>query len=259
MEEGARLFSEGRLREAGDVFRSLTRDYPNWADAQNNLAVVLAARGDYDGARQWLEAAVRSEPGYAGAYQNLGDTYSRLATLAYERAQQLERKVPEATPAPNPPAAQASGQAPTPAAEAGARADVSGSSDSLGDPRERAAVAKQIATWAAARSRRDIEAYVRTYEPNYSPDQESRGRWLDAQSAMLQALPRRPVQLENLRITVDGNQALARFRHTDGGTPRASSGNAAAEMALQLRRSATGQWLITREVSAPRQKSAAAG
>jgi tetratricopeptide (TPR) repeat protein len=68
----------------------LNEEYPELAEPYNNLAVLYAGQGDYDKARAALQAAVRSNPAYATAYENLGDVYLRLAARAYERAQALD-------------------------------------------------------------------------------------------------------------------------------------------------------------------------
>ncbi|MEO8122804.1 MAG: tetratricopeptide repeat protein [Burkholderiales bacterium] len=88
--KGVMLTESGQTAEAIDVFISLTADYPELAEPYNNLAVIYAGQGRYDKARVVLEAAIRGNPGYATAYENLGDVYARLAAQAYARAQQLD-------------------------------------------------------------------------------------------------------------------------------------------------------------------------
>jgi tetratricopeptide (TPR) repeat protein len=81
-----------RPNEAFDVFQKLTQDYPELPEPYNNLAVLYAARGEYERARANLEMAIRTRPDYATAYENLGDVYARLASQAYEKAAQLDPK-----------------------------------------------------------------------------------------------------------------------------------------------------------------------
>jgi len=52
--------------------------------------VLHAAQGQFEKAREALEMAVRTNPGYAIAHENLGDVYARLAGQSYGRAQQLD-------------------------------------------------------------------------------------------------------------------------------------------------------------------------
>ncbi len=76
--------------EAIATFTSLTQDYPELAEPYNNLAVLHAAQGQYEKARAALDMAIRNNPGYATAYENLGDVYARLASQAYDKALQLD-------------------------------------------------------------------------------------------------------------------------------------------------------------------------
>lgn len=87
--KGVVLSELKRDEEAKQVFRELTIEFPELPEPYNNLAVLYAASGDFDNARQALEAAVRVNPKYATAYENLGDIYAELARGAYDRAATL--------------------------------------------------------------------------------------------------------------------------------------------------------------------------
>lgn len=78
----------GRQAEAIETFTKLNEDFPELPEPYNALAVIYAARGDYERARLALELAVRANPAYATAYENQGDLYSRLARLSYCKALQ---------------------------------------------------------------------------------------------------------------------------------------------------------------------------
>ena len=80
----------GQQDEAIATFTSLSQDYPELAEPYNNLAVLHAAQGQYEKARAALDMAIRTNPGYATAYENLGDVYARLASQAYDKALQLD-------------------------------------------------------------------------------------------------------------------------------------------------------------------------
>ena len=80
------LTESGRAAEAGQLLERLTEDYPELPEPYNNLAVLQAAEGQIDRARSLLEAALRLDPGYRTAQQNLGDVLLRLAQRAYETA-----------------------------------------------------------------------------------------------------------------------------------------------------------------------------
>lgn len=81
------MFSESRRSaEAAAAFERLTQDYPELPEPYNNLAVLAAADGQLDRARELLETALRCDPAYYEALQNLGDVHLRLALRAYEQA-----------------------------------------------------------------------------------------------------------------------------------------------------------------------------
>jgi Flp pilus assembly protein TadD len=88
--KGVILSELGRSADAFDVFFLLTQDYPELPEPYNNLAVLYAARGEYERARANLEMAIRANPAYATAYENLGDVHARLSVQAYEKAAQLD-------------------------------------------------------------------------------------------------------------------------------------------------------------------------
>ena len=75
-----------RTTEAIDALNKLIEDFPDLPEPYNNLAVLLAAQGRIDAARELLETALRHDPGYAVAHENLGDVFVRLALRAFERA-----------------------------------------------------------------------------------------------------------------------------------------------------------------------------
>ena len=87
---GVILTEARRGDEATAAFEQLSRDYPELPEPYNNLAVLHAAAGRYEQARAALEQAIRLNPGYATAHENLGDVQARLAAASYERAQQLD-------------------------------------------------------------------------------------------------------------------------------------------------------------------------
>ena len=84
--------------EAMESFAQLNRDYPELPEPYNNLAVLYASQGLFDKAREALEMAVRLNPGYATAHENLGDVQARLASQSYSRALQLNPANPALPP-----------------------------------------------------------------------------------------------------------------------------------------------------------------
>lgn len=88
--KGLVLSEQGKSNEAIAVFVKLTEDHPELPEPHNNLAVLYSKQGQYEQARRSLEAAIRTNPSYATAYENLGDVYAKLASQAYSRALQID-------------------------------------------------------------------------------------------------------------------------------------------------------------------------
>jgi tetratricopeptide (TPR) repeat protein len=88
--KGVILTEQNKPADAIKVFTALTQDYPELPEPYNNLAVLYAAQGEYDKARQALEMSIRTHPSYAVAHENLGDIYATLASQAYDKALQLD-------------------------------------------------------------------------------------------------------------------------------------------------------------------------
>ena len=88
--KGVILTEAGRTAEAIETYSALNQDYPELPEPYNNLAVLYAGQSQFDKARMALEMAVRANPGYAIAHENLGDVYAKLASLSYSKAQQLD-------------------------------------------------------------------------------------------------------------------------------------------------------------------------
>lgn len=88
--KGVILTEQNKSSEAIAIFTKLTEDFPALPEPYNNLAVLYAAAGQYDKAAAALEAAIRTNPSYATAYENLGDVHAKLASQAYDKALQLD-------------------------------------------------------------------------------------------------------------------------------------------------------------------------
>jgi Flp pilus assembly protein TadD len=80
-----------RDTEARTEYEKLTQDFPELPEPFNNLAVIQAAQGRLDHARDLLETALRNDPTYRTAHANLGDVYARLALRSYTSAASAPR------------------------------------------------------------------------------------------------------------------------------------------------------------------------
>lgn len=97
--KGLILTEQNKSAEAIVIFTKMTEDFPDLPEPYNNLAVLYAASGQYEKARIALEAAIRTHPSYATAYENLGDVYAKLAGQAYDKALQADNYTKLATQA----------------------------------------------------------------------------------------------------------------------------------------------------------------
>lgn len=86
------LSADGKRAEAEELLTTLTRDYPELPEPWNNLAVLYAGQGQLDKAEQALASALRINPAYATALENLGDVRVRQAGEAYKRARQIDAR-----------------------------------------------------------------------------------------------------------------------------------------------------------------------
>jgi Flp pilus assembly protein TadD len=87
---GVLLAESRRSADAIEMFERLTQDFPELPEPYNNLAALHAAAGDYERAKASLEQALRANPGFATAHENLGDVFAALASRSYARALQLD-------------------------------------------------------------------------------------------------------------------------------------------------------------------------
>jgi tetratricopeptide (TPR) repeat protein len=196
---GLALVKLNRTDEAIKAFAELTRDYPQLPEPYNNLAVLYAQKGDYEKARDALEAALATHPAYATAHENLGDIYSALAGAAYNRALQLDQgnqavryklslinqlgngpggyvasSPAGAKPAAAalPPAAAPPVMAPPPVA-----AVTPPPAPAAGDADQQSA-ADLLNAWAKAWAGKDVDGYLSYYGADFQPDSgDTRAQW----------------------------------------------------------------------------------
>lgn len=193
---GLVLVRLNRGPDAIKVFADLTRDYPQLPEPYNNLAVLYAQQGDYEKARDALEAALATHPSYATAHENLGDIYAALAGAAYNRALMLDQSnqlvrsklaligqldSPNQPPSAGMTSAPAAITAPPPAASTPPSippaASVPAPTATLPpppgldvDPATAESVIMAVHAWAAAWSSQDLPAYFATYSPEFVPE-----------------------------------------------------------------------------------------
>jgi tetratricopeptide (TPR) repeat protein len=213
--------------EAIKTFTSLTNDYPELPEPYNNLAVLYASQGQYEQAKNSLEKAIRTNPTYATAHENLGDIYAKMASQAYDKALQLDHSNTSAqmklslvkdifTPAAIDKTASAKHMPAKTAAlatttSAGAAAPTSAAKPD-GAGQYDAAVEKAIRDWAAAWSDRNVDAYLSFYADNFTPPQGmSRQAWQAQRKQRLTSPEYIRVGVSDFAIQRNGNHATAEF------------------------------------------------
>lgn len=279
--KGIVLTEMNKPNEAIAVFTKLTEDYPELPEPYNNLAVIYAQQKQFDKAKQALEMAIRTHPSYATAHENLGDIYARLASQAYDKALQIDssnssaqkklalisdlmstgsrpgkttKPIGEARPTEPAKAAETPKPAPAPvAASAAAPAPVAApASDPAtavkpapANPSANATteITQAIDLWAAAWSRKDVKAYLAAYARDFkTPGGESRSAWEAGRQKRIDKPGEIQVSIENLRVTVDGDTATAKFRQHYKSATLKSSSNKVLQMGKR-----DGKWLILQE------------
>lgn len=80
----------GLTEQAINTFTVLIQDYPELPEPYNNLAALHAKQNQFEQARAALEMAIRTNPNYAIAHENLGDVLAQLARQSYARSQELQ-------------------------------------------------------------------------------------------------------------------------------------------------------------------------
>lgn len=242
--KGVILTEQNKSAEAISIFAKLTDDFPDLPEPYNNLAVLYASSGQYDKARAALDMAIRTNPSYATAYENLGDIHAKLASQAYDKALQLDsgnsgakskltllrtlaannggNVKPAANarvPAPAALEPQSAAVKPAPIAPV-AKADPKPATKPEPEERqaaaadgERADVLKVIHAWAAAWSDQDIKAYLNYYSNDFqAPRGQSRAAWAEERRARIVGKDRISIRIESPQVSVKGDTATAKFR-----------------------------------------------
>ena len=94
---GLKLHKEGKLEEAGNLYRQILQDYPDSKDGSHLLGAMLVQSGQASEAVELLERAIARHPHHAALFTNLGTAHSRLGQLelaadCYRKAISIEPK-----------------------------------------------------------------------------------------------------------------------------------------------------------------------
>jgi tetratricopeptide (TPR) repeat protein len=265
------LHQMGKTSDAVAAFVKLTEDFPELPEPYNNLAVIYAQQNQYEKARVALEMAIRTNPSYATAYENLGDVYAKLASQSYAKALQIDTRSPvapklamirdlfprdrsnnavaaltgktpgsntitAATPTPPPTTKPPVSTTATPGANA--KTPTAVTTDSVAT-RE---VENRVRAWAQAWSKRDMNGYLNAYSGNYSVGGQSHRAWAAERRDRIMGKSAISVKLSDLQVTVDGDRATAQFLQDYRAGSLASSSRKRLELTRQ-----GGAWVIVKE------------
>ena len=240
--KGLILADLNRAQEAIKVFNELTDDFPELPEPYNNLAVLYAAQGQYERAKTSLEKAIRTHPSYATAHENLGDIYAKMASVAYDKALQLDKgnasaqtklalvkdiftppSIDKPKPAVKPGTLKTATLTPETSAVSppakpvpNAKPVEAAKPDLATDPAKPvapavASVEKAVESWAAAWSRKDVQAYLGHYAEGFQPKGMSRQEWEAQRQARLSQPEWIKVEVSSIMVAEKGNEATATF------------------------------------------------
>lgn len=247
--KGVLLTEMRRYPEAIETFTALTRDESNLPEPYNNLAVIYASQGQFDRAREALELAIKTHPSYSVAHENLGDLYAKLASIAYDKALELDRantttqgklalirelfsapvRAMAAVTATTQPATPVRSTEPTgkTADKPSAKTIEKGAPKAIEKTTEKATekvpaspainIEPTLHAWAAAWSRQDVAAYLDHYSADFRPQNEQTlEQWKTERRARIEAPKSILIELQKIVVTVEGEGdqqiAIAAFK-----------------------------------------------
>ena len=271
----------GKTSDAITTFTKLTEDYPELPEPYNNLAVLYAGQSQFDKARAALEMAIRTNPSYATAHENLGDVYAKLASQAYNKALQLDssntavapklalirelfnpagqrtavttapvaaaKPAVAASPVKEPVATPVAAPAKEPAPAVAATKEPATPAPAAAPVANTATGTKEaqaaVQAWASAWAAKDMKAYFSAYSKDFTPPNKlSRSAWEEERRNRITTKNNISVKLEHLTITVNGNSATAKFKQDY----RASGLSVSSRKTLELGKYGE-RWLIVKE------------
>lgn len=258
------LGSQGDYDKARQALERAIRTHPAYATAYQNLGDVYAqlASQAYTKALSLDKADASVPPKLAllreltsGAQPPATPTAAPVpaasptpAVVAKAPTAAVSPAVPPTSPAaaPTRPASSAAvppATAPAPAAAPVAAAPTAKPAPSSPAVDASADVQAAVRAWAAAWARRDMAAYFAAYSPEFRGAARSRSAWEQDRRDRIATRKHIKVDVQDLRVTVDGDRATARFRQIYSSDALSASGR----KTLQLVRGPQGRWVIREE------------
>lgn len=261
--KGVILAETGKVNEAISTFVKLTEEFPELPEPYNNLAVLYAGQSQFDKARVALEMAIRTNPSYATAHENLGDVYAKLASQAYSKALQLDGTnagvppklalirnlfAPESRTAKQTPAVVAPSAAPTQAATKPSPAPTPAAvapTAVAANPEGSQEVIAAVQAWAKAWASKDTASYFNAYSDKFTPsNKQSRKAWEAERTDRIVSKRSITVDVSDFEVKATDSKASVSFRQNY----KAGSLVANSRKTLEMQRQ-NSRWLIVRESS----------
>ena len=274
--KGVIMAETGKSNEAISTFVKLTEDYPELPEPYNNLAVLYASQSQFEKARVALEMAIRTNPSYATAHENLGDVYAKLASQSYSKALQLDSANTGVPPklalirnlfAPDarsvrgnasPAAAVSNTPQPTQPQRATAIAPITPAVVSplpttviapekapLTPQTESPEITSVVQAWAKAWANKDLPGYFGAYSSQFKPTEgKTRKAWEKERQERILAKNSITVTVSELETQINGNRASVTFRQAYKAGSLVSNSRKTLDLARE-----NGKWLITRETT----------
>lgn len=230
--KGLILTELNRTNEAIETFSDLTDEFPELPEPYNNLAVLYANQGQFERAKNSLEMAIRTHPAYATAHENLGDIYAKMASMAYNKALQLDKSNASAQTklslvkelfAPPPgakakptvmkPAVTASPSQPSPTVDTPAVA--TGKPAAADKPKaatDNAEYEQVVKNWATAWSKQDVTAYLAFYVDDYAPPGMSNANWVEQRKSRISKPTFIKVGVSDFDVKMVNKKAVVTFK-----------------------------------------------
>jgi Flp pilus assembly protein TadD/ketosteroid isomerase-like protein len=261
--------SQGDYDKARAALERAIRTNPAYATAYQNLGDVYAqlANQAYTKALQ-LDKSDTSLPPKLVLLRELvnvpaGASVPAAATVAAAPTPPAPAPAPAATkpvqvaaaapapvpaPAPTPAPTPRPAPAPAPAAKPAAPAPVAAPTPApapapVAAPNAIAEVEAAVRAWAAAWSHRDMAGYLGAYTADFTGNARSHKAWEDDRRARIEPRKHISVGISELRVSVNGDKAEARFRQSYESDTLNTSGH----KTLSLVRAPSGKWLIRQE------------
>ena len=227
--KGLILSEQKKTSEAINVFAKLTQEHPDFPEPYNNLAVLFALDGQYAKAQLALETALKVNPKYTTAQENLGDVFLQSALQAYVDAAKsdggsvgLRAKLRSVRGtlgmAPNEVVGDKRGTGGARRAESappsatGEVASTAGAKP-IDSQMERELVLKVVDQWVKAWTRKDISAYFATYAPDFRPAHgQTREQWQKNRRLRINKKDQIDIQVVSPSVTVEDRTAVVNFQ-----------------------------------------------